>query len=56
MSKIQIKISWLKTMLNSNYGLGQTNMSIYTDIEKLKIKLNLIKERKQKIIKIYDRV
>lgn len=52
MNKIQIKLSWLKTMLNSNYGLGQTNISIYTDIEKLKRKLHLIKLRKQKIIKI----
>lgn len=39
-------------MLNSNYGLGQTNISIYTDIEKLKGKLHLIKERKQKINRI----
>lgn len=39
-------------MLNSNYGLGQTNISIYTDIGKLKRKLHLIKVRKQKIIKI----
>lgn len=56
MNKIQIKLSWLKNMLNSSYGLGQTNESIYTEVEKLKRKLYLVKERKQKIIKIYDRL
>jgi hypothetical protein len=49
---IQIKLAWMKMMLNSNYGLGQTNMSIYTEIDYLKRKLNLIETRKKKIKQI----
>jgi hypothetical protein len=52
MNKIQIKLAWMKIMLNSNYGLGQTNMSIYTEIDYLKRKLNLIETRKKKIKQI----
>ncbi len=42
----------MKMMLNSNYGLSQTNMSIYTEIGDLKRKLNLIETRKKKIKQI----
>lgn len=49
MNKIQIKLSWLKTMINSNYGIGESNKAIYDEMSRLKSRLFLIEKRKQKI-------
>lgn len=49
MNKIQVKLSWFKTMINSNYGVGESNKAIYDEMSRLKSRSFLIEKRKQKI-------
>lgn len=49
MNKIQVKLYWFEIMINSNYGIGESNKAIYDEMIRLKLRSLLIEKRKQKI-------
>ena len=54
MKELESKLAYYKMIINSSFGGSQLTTHVYSDIFKLKSKINTIKERKKKIKKIFD--
>ena len=54
MNELYNRLSVLKMILNSSYGVGVNAANVYEESYKIRKKINTIKERKKKIKKIFD--
>ena len=54
MRQLEGKLAYYKMIINSSYGASQLTNHVYSDIFKLKSKIKTVKNRKDKIKRLFN--